>query len=59
VVISGTRRGTTTTQEDPMTHTPTPLTRWLRRPHRHAWLADSRDTDYSAGRLIGPRAPRS
>ena len=27
-------------------------TRWLRRPHRHHWLADTRDQDFSAGRLI-------
>ena len=41
-----------------MNRTPTTLTRWIRRPHRHHWLADTRDPAYSAGRLISPRDPR-
>ena len=59
-MVSGTRpRTSDTAQEDLMARTPAPLTRWIRRPHRHSWLADTRDTDYSAGRLMGARTPRS
>jgi hypothetical protein len=33
--------------------TRTPRThRWIHRTHRHRWLADTRDEDYSAGRLM-------
>jgi hypothetical protein len=31
----------------------TPKTsRWIHRPRRHHWLADTRDQDFSTGRLI-------
>ena len=26
--------------------------RWIHRPRRHHWLADTRDTDYSTARLM-------
>jgi len=33
--------------------TRTPRThRWIHRTHRHRWLADTRDQDYSTGRLM-------
>jgi len=41
-----------------MSRTPTALARWIRRPHRHSWLADTRDPDYSAGRLNSARDVR-
>ena len=34
-----------------MTRTPK-TARWIRRPHRHHWLADTRDQAYSAGQLM-------
>jgi len=33
--------------------------RWIRRAHRHTWLPDTRDPDFSAGRLLSPRDIRS
>ena len=41
-----------------MTRTPR-ITRWIHRTHRHRWLADTRDQDYSAGRLMGGYGERS
>jgi hypothetical protein len=40
------------TSEVAMTRTPRSTRHWLRRPHRHAWLADTRNTDYSTARLM-------
>jgi hypothetical protein len=39
-------------EEDAMTRTPRPARRRLHRPHPRAWLADTRDTDYSTARLL-------
>jgi hypothetical protein len=41
-----------TVREDAMSGSPKTRTRWIRRPHRHHWLADTRDQDFSAGRLM-------
>jgi hypothetical protein len=35
-----------------MTRTPK-TRRWIHRPRRQHWLADTRDPEFSAGRLIG------
>jgi hypothetical protein len=43
---TGTRTGTRTATSTSRT------TRWIHRPRRHHWLADTRDQDYSAGRLM-------
>jgi hypothetical protein len=34
-----------------MTRTPK-TRRWIHRSHRHHWMADTRDQDFSAGRLM-------
>jgi hypothetical protein len=39
-----------------MTRTPR---RAFRRLHRHTWLADTRNPDYSTGRLMSGYGPRS
>jgi hypothetical protein len=43
-------------REDAMTRTSTTRAsktgRWIHRPRRHHWLADTRDTDYSTARLM-------
>ncbi|HEV7187977.1 MAG TPA: hypothetical protein VGN28_08785 [Blastococcus sp.] len=41
-----------------MTRTPR-TARWIRRPHRHLWVADTRDPEFSAGRLMGGYGRRS
>jgi hypothetical protein len=43
----------TNSTQTPRTH------RWIHRTHRHRWLADTRDEDFSAGRLMRgyPRQP--
>ena len=43
---------------DTMTRTPR-INRWIHRPRRHRWLADTRDQDYSAGRLMRGYGSRS
>jgi hypothetical protein len=38
-----------------MTRTPktaSRTSRWIHGPHRHHWLADTRDQEFSTGRLI-------
>jgi hypothetical protein len=45
-------------REDAMTRTPR-TARWIRRPHRHLWVADTRDPEFSAGRLMGGYGRRS
>jgi hypothetical protein len=43
-----------------MTRTPR-ISRWIHRPHRHHWLADTRDVDYSTAPLMAggyARRPR-
>ena len=42
-----------------MTRTSRPASRWLHRQHRHAWLADTRNPEYSTGRLMSGYGPRS
>jgi hypothetical protein len=42
-----------------MSRTPRTLSRWIHRPHRHTWLPDTRDPEYSAGRLLGGYPDRS
>jgi hypothetical protein len=41
-----------------MTRTPR-INRWIHRTHRRRWLADTRDQDYSAGRLMSGYGNRS
>ena len=41
-----------------MTRTPK-INRWIHRTHRHHWLADTRDQDFSAGRLMAGYGKRS
>jgi hypothetical protein len=35
----------------------TALSRWVHRPHRRSWLADTRDPEYSTGRILNGARP--
>jgi hypothetical protein len=41
-----------------MIRMPAPISRWIARPNRHHWLPDTRDPEYSAGRLMRAPDPR-
>jgi hypothetical protein len=47
------------TSEHAMTRSPRLFRHWHRRPHRHTWLADTRDPDYSTARLMSGYAHQS
>jgi hypothetical protein len=40
-----------------MSRSRTALTRWTHRPHRHSWLADTRDPEWSVGRIVNGARP--